>query len=261
MGVNRVSLGVQSFIQRELNQVGRRHTASIVMEDVAALRAEGIGNINVDLIAGLPHQTAESWNESLDCLAMLDVPHVSVYIFELDEDSRLGKEMSEGGSRYGAAQAPSDDLTVELYRRAGERLAAAGCVRYEISNFAKPGFESLHNLTYWRREPYVGFGLDAHSFDGRQRWANSADLSNYMAAIREGTQPQSEAVDDEEEHFFVGLRMARGIQPTEAERRRFRGPIERWRTEGLLLDDGVTLRLSNRGILLSNEVLQEFIDD
>ena len=135
------------------------------------LRDAGIRRFNIDLIAGLAGQTAESWRESLDWIERLDPGHVSVYMLEVDEDSRLGSEILHGGARYGAAAAPSEDLTVELYETAVERLAAMGLARYEISNFARPGQESLHNLKYWRLEPYAGFGADAHSFDGALRRA------------------------------------------------------------------------------------------
>ncbi|MCC7156631.1 MAG: coproporphyrinogen III oxidase family protein, partial [Bryobacterales bacterium] len=160
-GINRVSLGVQSFNTAELRRTGRRHTAETVASDVALLRAAGIGAISCDLIAGLPAQTVESWEESLDWIARLDIPHVSVYMLEVDEDSRLGREMLLGGVRYGAAETPDEDAIVACYTRAIERLARLGLERYEISNFARPGCESLHNLKYWRLEPYLGFGSDA----------------------------------------------------------------------------------------------------
>ncbi len=165
-GLNRVSLGVQSFVARELARTGRKHRAETVAADVATLRAAGIANHNIDLIAGLPGQTRESWNESLDWIERLAPAHVSVYMLEVDQDSRLGLEILNNGSRYGASDAPTDDLTVELYEAAVDRLQVMGIERYEISNFARPGFESAHNLKYWRLQPYVGFGADAHSFDG-----------------------------------------------------------------------------------------------
>src|ERR1700683_2160806 len=139
-GINRVSLGVQSFIQRELARTGRTHTAEIVASEIAILRESGLGNINVDLIAGLPHQTLESWNGSLDWIAKLEPPHVSVYMLEVDEDSRLGAEVLALGKRYGAGEIPSDDAIADFYEIAVERLASLGIPRYEISNFARAGF-------------------------------------------------------------------------------------------------------------------------
>ncbi|MDQ2710879.1 MAG: radical SAM family heme chaperone HemW [Acidobacteriota bacterium] len=255
-GVNRVSMGVQSFSPNELRLTGRRHTKRTVADDLALLRSEGLNNINLDLIAGLPEQTLSSWEGSLDAIEELQPPHVSVYVFESDEDSRLGKELTLGGVRYGAAQMPSDDLMAELYERAVERLARMGIHRYEISNFAKDGFESQHNMKYWLLEPYVGFGLDAHSYDGKVRWSNPDNLPDYLA----GRPAEPVASDFSEEHFFVGLRLMKGIEPTEAEGVRFAKPIQKWVGAGMLERDGSRLRLSPAGVLLSNEIFQEFID-
>src|SRR5215467_5546120 len=162
-GVSRVSLGVQSFVDQESASVGRLHKREIVLDDIVRLRSAGISNINVDLIAGLPHQNRESWERSLNELIETGVPHASVYMLEVDEDSRLGREMLAGGQRYHAHFVPDEDLTADLYEIACERLNAAGIRQYEISNFAREGFESKHNLKYWTRQPYLGFGVDAHS--------------------------------------------------------------------------------------------------
>lgn len=260
-GINRASLGVQSFVPNELARTGRKHTPEVVAAEVARLREQGITNINLDLIAGLAGQTRESWRASLDWIARLNPPHVSVYIFEVDEDSRLGKELLLGGVRYGALDVPTEALTVEMYETAVERLAQLGIARYEISNFARPGFESRHNLKYWQLEPYTGFGADAHSFDGRQRWQNVESAQDYVTRARTG-QPLRTAVEDahpEEERFFVGLRLMRGVEPTEAEWQRWAAPIARFTDAGLLERDGSRIKLTSRGVLLSNEVFQEFI--
>jgi len=168
-GVNRVSLGVQSFVDKECSSVGRLHTREITLADIARLRSAGIGNISIDLIAGLPHQTEGSWNFSLSETLATGVPHVSVYMLEVDDDSRLGTELLAGGSRYHAHFVPDDDLTADLYLAACERLEKGGVRQYEISNFARPvthgiGLrDSRHNLKYWTRQPYIGLGVDAHS--------------------------------------------------------------------------------------------------
>jgi oxygen-independent coproporphyrinogen III oxidase len=162
-GVNRVSLGVQSFVDQESRSVGRLHTRTTMLEEIERLRAAGIGNISVDLIAGLPHQTVESWDYSLDQLIATGVPHCSVYMLEVDEDSRLGRELIAGGTRYHAHFVPDEDATADLYLRAMERLNEAGIHQYEISNFARDNCESRHNVKYWTRQPYFGFGVDAHS--------------------------------------------------------------------------------------------------
>ena len=261
-GVNRVSLGVQSFEIAELRQTGRRHNAQIVENDVSLLRKAGIENINIDLIAGLPGQTLNSWQHSLDWIERLAPPHASVYIFEIDDDSRLGKEVLRGGDRYGARQVPDDNLTADLYEQAVARLAAMGLARYEISNFAQPGFESRHNLKYWQLEPYVGFGLDAHSFNGTHRWSNPDTLEQYFAHCENEfpALPSRVSTDPAEEHFFVGLRLMRGIEPTREEWSRFAQPIAKHIQTGLLHHDGARLRLSPRGVLLSNEVFEEFVN-
>jgi oxygen-independent coproporphyrinogen-3 oxidase len=260
-GINRVSLGVQSLVPKEIARTGRKHTAEIVAEEVRLLQSRGLANVNVDLIAGLAGQTRESWRESLDWVERLEAPHVSVYILEVDEDSRLGSELLLGGVRYGALDVPGEELIVELYETAVARLAALGIERYEISNFARPGFESRHNLKYWQLEPYVGFGADAHSYDGRWRWQNVESAGDYVARWRAGESPRADAmeVNADEERFFVGLRLMRGIEPAAAEWERWAGPIERFTSAGLLVRDGDRLKLTARGVLLSNEVFQEFL--
>lgn len=255
-GINRVSLGVQSFVEREIRRTGRKHTAQQVENDVRTLADAGIVNYNIDLIAGLSGQTASSWNDSLDWIERLAPPHVSVYMLEVDEDSRLGREMLLGGVRYGAGDIPSDDAIAGFYETAVERLASLGIPRYEISNFARPGLESRHNLKYWKLEPYAGFGADAHSFDGRMRRQNPESLEEYLSAA---PAPPPVESHPEEERFFVGLRLMEGVRPEPAEWRRFAGPIHRFVDAGLLETEGEVLRLTSRGVLLSNEVFQEFL--
>lgn len=254
-GIDRVSLGVQSFVPGELARTGRKHTAQVVAAEMDVLRVCGIRRINIDLIAGLPGQTASNWRESLDWIARLAPEHVSVYMLEVDDDSRLGREILAGGARYGAADRPGDDLTADLYEMAVERLAAVGLARYEISNFALPGSESRHNLKYWQLEPYIGFGADAHSFDGRLRWQNPESVNEYLRAPRAA----GVAANRIEERFFVGLRLAAGIRPEPREWRQFREPIQRFLAQGLLETEDGRLRLTSRGVLLSNEVFQEFL--
>jgi oxygen-independent coproporphyrinogen-3 oxidase len=255
-GINRVSLGVQSFVRQEIATTGRKHTAQTVFGDVELLREAGIVNYNVDLIAGLAGQTRASWRESLAAVARLAPPHVSIYMLEIDDDSRLGRESLLGGVRYGAAALPSEADTAAMYEFAVEYLEKLGIARYEISNFARPGFASLHNLKYWKLEPYIGFGADAHSFDGIRRWSNPESPAEYVAHAA-GTEPS--AANLTEEKFFVGLRLSEGIHPTPEEWRKFDAPIRRFVTEGLLETKHGVLRLSNRGVLLSNEVFQEFL--
>jgi len=269
-GVNRVSLGVQSFVNHEAASVGRLHKREIVLDDIARLRAVGITNINVDLIAGLPHQTRESWNHSLDELISSGVPHASIYMLEVDEDSRLGKELIAGGNKYHAHFVPDDDLTADLYELACERLNSARIQQYEISNFARAGFESKHNLKYWTRQPYLGFGVDAHSMlfgraEDEVRFSNPDALEEYVC----GAPKQKLSITRRaalEETFFLGLRLNRGIDLSEVQLRfgaeslqAFSPKISELRVGGLIHQNGKTIYLSPRGRLLSNEVFERFV--
>jgi len=273
LGINRVSFGVQSFVDQEAARVGRRHKLETVLDDISRLRAAGISNINIDLIAGLPGQTATTWDFSLEQTIVTEVPHVSVYMLEVDEDSRLGRELIAGGTRYHAHFVPDEDLTADLYIRACEQLERTGVAQYEISNFARPGQESRHNLKYWTREPYLGFGVDAHSMLPMNsnasracvRFSTPDSLQTYLS----GDGPTRTFVDEEgamEETFFLGLRLTRGLDLNAVSSSfgakaiaRFQPAIAEMVEAGLLLRDGRVLRLTARGRLLSNEVFQRFI--
>ncbi len=270
-GVNRVSLGVQSFVDKEAASVARLHTREKTLSDIDRLRKAGISNINVDLIAGLPHQTRESWEHSLQQAIATGVPHVSVYMLEVDEDSRLGRELIAGGTKYHAHFVPDDDLTAEFYETACERLNAAGVEQYEISNFARAGFESKHNLKYWTRQPYLGFGVDAHSMlpsasDEAEsvRLATTDDYDRFFVAADFKASPVS-AEQALEESFFLGLRLNRGIDLERVREEfgeavdKFGATIDELVEDGLLIRSGENLRLTDRGRLLSNEVFGRFI--
>jgi len=271
-GVNRVSLGVQSFVDGEAASVGRLHKRSTVLDDIGCLRGGGIENINVDLIAGLPHQTPSSWKESLASAIDSGVPHVSVYMLEVDEDSRLGRELIAGGTRYHAHFVPDDEATADFYVEACETLKKAGVPQYEISNFARAGFESRHNLKYWTRQPYLGFGVDAHSmlFSASEeseavRFATTDSLEKYVAGSPAQKTPVSLA-DALEECFFLGLRLNRGVDlrnvadefGCEAVAQVF-PTIKHLESGGLIDASGNVVRLTPRGRLLSNEVFQAFL--
>jgi len=279
-GVNRISLGVQSFADEEARAVGRLHTRDAALRDVEVLRRAGIADINLDLIAGLPHQSAQSWQQSLDDAISTGVPHVSVYMLEVDEDSRLGTELLAGGARYHAHHVPDDDLIAELYEIACERLSAAGLAQYEISNFASRGHESRHNLKYWTRQPYFGFGVDAHSMlpPGPEptragidaiRFGMGDTLEAFLSAGNAARIAASSTVSIEgalEEELFLGLRLNRGVDLA-ALRRRYSSAllagthqkIAKLCSHGLLQHAGIQLQLTPRGRLLSNEVFAEFL--
>lgn len=271
-GVNRVSLGVQSFVDEEAASVGRLHKRATTLDDIARLRAAGITNINIDLIAGLPHQTAESWKKSLQETIATGAPHVSVYMLEVDEDSRLGRELIAGGTRYHAHFVPDEEAIVEFYLAACEALGAAGVAQYEISNFARAGFESRHNLKYWTRQPYLGFGVDAHSMLASLspeleavRFSTSDALEKYVAdaPLQRTTISRTTAM---EETFFLGLRLNRGVDLREVgdlfgsnTLEALRANMEDLVEQGLLQRSADRIFLTSRGRLLSNEVFQSFL--
>jgi oxygen-independent coproporphyrinogen-3 oxidase len=279
-GVNRISLGVQSFIDREANQSGRLHSRAIVLDDLKRLRATGITNLNIDLIAGLAGQTFASWQESVGVLTDTGVPHASIYMLEVDDDSRLGRELMAGGIRYHAALVPTDDTMAHMYETAIESLSAAGLPQYEISNFARSGFESRHNLRYWQRRPYLGLGLDASSMlratprssEIREagyilRSTTTDDLKSYLDASQ---QPETAWLSPERQHeeaWFLALRLNAGVSVS-ALRREFGNQmvahaldtVEKLAKRNLLIFDGGTVRLTDQGRLLSNDVFQEFLE-
>lgn len=266
-GINRVSFGAQSFSDRELAAAGRMHRRADIYRAAAILREVGIQNISFDLIAGLAFQTAESWKESLEELGKLMPEHVSVYLLEVDEGSRLGKELLSGGARYSAGAVPSDDLMADFYETACAFLGEAGYHHYEISNWARPGFESKHNLKYWRRQAYLGFGAGAHSFSGAERWANAHDAAQYVAAIQAGRLPaeQVERVTREsalEEELFLGLRQLDGIDVGRIEREygvSLESRFEPLQSAGLVERDGEIVRLAPARLSISNEVFVELM--
>jgi oxygen-independent coproporphyrinogen III oxidase len=271
-GVNRVSLGVQSFIDSEAAAVGRLHKRATTLDDIARLRAVGITNVNIDMIAGLPHQAAESWKKSLQDAIATNAPHVSVYMLEVDEDSRLGRELIAGGTRYHAHFVPDEEAVADFYVEACEVLDGAGVAQYEISNFSRAEFESRHNLKYWTRQPYFGFGVDAHSMLPSLspeleavRFATSDALEKFVS----GAQLQKTAVSPTtalEEAFFLGLRLNCGVDLRGLAGRfgsntleASRANIEDLIAEGLLQRSGDRIFLTARGRLLSNEVFQSFL--
>ena len=271
-GVNRVSLGVQSFVDQEAASVGRLHNRKVFLDDIDRLRAAAITNINIDLIAGLPHQTVDSWAFSVEQTIASQAPHASVYMLEVDEDSRLGRELIAGGTRYHAHFVPDEDATADLYGMACERLEAGGVRQYEISNFARQGHESRHNLKYWTRQSYLGFGVDAHSMlPGLERGVESVrfstpdSLEGYIA--RGPLNPiRVSSVAALEETFFLGLRLTCGVDVYqvaakfgEATIAGFSEPIADFVRAGLMERQGDVIRLTPRGRLLSNEVFERFL--
>jgi oxygen-independent coproporphyrinogen-3 oxidase len=212
-----------------------------------------------------------SWAESVEAVCGLGIEHASIYMLEVDEDSRLGRELIGGGARYGAGLVPTDDTVAAMYEAGCERLEKAGLRQYEISNFAHPGAESRHNLRYWRREPYLGVGLDAHSMlrdcdGGVVRFGNTDDLAGYLGGAAEGEVDEIDRAAELEEAWFLGLRLLEGVSPAALRREfgedaiaAFDDVIDDLVADGLLLCKGERVALTMRGRMLSNEVFARFL--
>jgi len=255
LGVNRISIGVQSFHDDELRPLGRVHGRAQALEAVRIAAASGI-RTSLDLILGLPRQTAASFEETLEIAINSGAGHVSLYMLDLEEGTALARQVEDE-----RVTLPDDDLVANLYTMAIERFAEAGFAQYEISNFARPGEECRHNLRYWRREQYLGFGIGAHSFIGDRRFANTRDIQRYIAGQRE---PEfAEVLGEGEvrrETIFLRLRQAEGIDYEDVVRLCGEEGIA-WMDRGL--SDGWLRRVGNRvaftasGFLLSNEYMSQ----
>lgn len=207
LGVNRISVGVQSFHDAELTGIGRVHDSARAVEALRIVLASG-ARASLDLILGLPQQTAESYRASLDTAVSLGVGHLSLYMLDLEERTPLQVQAARG-----RVTLPDDDFVADLYLETVERLAAAGLRQYEISNFARAGEESRHNLRYWRRDEYLGLGLAAHSFLGRRRFANTRDIRRYIDLAPHARDFEETLGEDEirRETIFLQLRQASGM--------------------------------------------------
>jgi oxygen-independent coproporphyrinogen-3 oxidase len=265
-GVNRLSYGVQSFRDEELQRLSRLHSASRAAEAFAMARAAGFDNVSLDLMMWLPQQTIAQWLESVDALIALGPDHASLYILELYPNAPLREAMAR--SKWSLA--PDDDAA-DMYLEAMARLDAAGYEQYEISNVARRGRESRHNLKYWADGEWLGFGCGAHSTRRGVRWKNLSSTTEYIATVASGGQPGVEKRELSrreafEEALFTGLRLARGIDVHTVKTRYdadvwgiYGAALERFREAGLLLYDGRLLRLSRAGMLLANEIMSQFV--
>jgi oxygen-independent coproporphyrinogen-3 oxidase len=266
LGVDRLSLGVQSSHDDELRLLGRIHTWREASEAVEAARSAGFENLNLDFIFGLPGQTLRRWQDTLKAALELAPEHLSLYALSLEEGTPLWEQIERG-----SLPAPDDDLAAEMYEHAEERLAAAGYCHYEISNWAKEGYLCRHNLTYWRNEPWLGLGAGAHSWLDGQRWANLPHPEAYIATLGRGETPVAwrEKIDPATEigeTMMLWLRLTEGAAAVRF-RERFGVEMEavfgqelaELREAGLLEWDGNTARLTPRGRLLGNQVFLRFI--
>jgi oxygen-independent coproporphyrinogen-3 oxidase len=263
LGVNRASFGVQTFDDTELKRLARGHNADDARNTFRLLREAGFDNISFDLIAGLPRQTLADWEQNLDEALLLEPEHLSLYLLEIHEGTPLAEQI-----RSERRPMPDENLAAEMYELMLDKVAAGGYEQYEISNFARPGFESRHNSKYWRLEPVYGYGVSAHSFDGFQRYANERDTAKYVQRIEEfGTaEAMRERTSAASEFVFLGLRLNKGIDLAEYKDRFSVDLQEKYSVElselsdaGLIAIDGTDFRLTRRGMLFSNEVFRIFI--
>jgi oxygen-independent coproporphyrinogen-3 oxidase len=265
-GVNRVSFGVQSFHDAELQRLGRIHDAARARLAVTGARAAGFDNVSLDLMMWLPGQRVATWQENVAQLIALGPEHASLYILELYPNAPLKEEMARGGW----SQAP-DDEAAEMYESAMDALEAAGYRQYEISNVARPGRESRHNLKYWHDGAWLGFGCGAHGTSGGERRRNVSGTGEYIARVRAGESPVVErrpmSVEEQlQEALITGLRLTEGVDVEELGARygtpvraRYGASLEPCEAAGLVVWDGPRLRLTRRGMLLANEVLSVFV--
>ena len=268
LGVNRLSLGVQSLDDGVLSEMGRHHSAADARRAVEDARRAGFANLNLDLILGWPGETRERWTRQIDGFLALEPDHVSLYVLEVE-----GKTALAHRHRRGLLMLPDDDLVADLYQETVDRLAAGGLQRYEISNFARPGFESRHNGKYWDDAPFVGFGMAAHGYREGRRWWNHDRFAMYCRSVEEAGgrgaiagERRLTARERAAEALFTGLRRREGVDLAAYRRRYDLDPLAAWRegldaaqAAGLVGVEAGRLRLTDRGMLLSNEVFQAFV--
>ncbi len=264
-GVNRVSLGAQSFIDPELKKLGRLHNASDTAKSIEIIRGWGIRNIGLDLIYAIPGQDVESWEASLAAAIELSPEHISVYCLSVEDNTQLHRDVASG-----KIKTVPENLQAQMYDLAVEFLEKSGYCRYEISNFARPGFECRHNANYWRAGDFIGLGAGAYSSVGRKRRVNIHRVKDYTGSVLSGRDPEAsiETVSSEEarkEFIMLALRTREGLSLDEyASRfgRRFMeeygAVLERLGEGGFMTVEGGSARLAGRGIFASNEVISEF---
>lgn len=262
-GINRLSIGVQSFSDPELKRLGRAHTAADAHEAVRLAHVAGLSDISIDLIYGIPGQTIESWTETIEAALEIGVTHISSYELTPEEGTLLKEGILSGQIRL-----PDEEMTIAMYETAIEKCAVAGFDHYEISNFALPGHSCRHNLNYWNRGAYIGTGAGAHSFIDGRRSRNICNIERYLDLIASGFSPVEEEtrIDPAEasrEVIFLGLRKTEGIALDEL------SPLAVDATSAFrrICDDGLVeivgdrLRLTHKGRLVSNTVFVRLFQD
>lgn len=262
LGINRISIGIESLNENELSAMGRDHSRQEALSGVKMAQESGFENLALDLMYGLPEQTAESWGQTLDELLGLSPKHLSAYALTIAQNSPLLIRYPKDSKAY-----PNEEGFEQMYKLLVEKAREKGLVQYEISNFALPGYESRHNLVYWRNEEYLAFGVSAHRYYRGSRSSNFRALKRYMREY--ANDESSELIDKSlmrQEAIFLGLRLLKGINL--AEHKRTYGQdlleekgrkIEELREVGLLELESGFLKLSQKGILVSNSVMAELI--
>jgi oxygen-independent coproporphyrinogen III oxidase len=266
LGINRLSFGVQSFADDELQMIGRIHNAQAARDAIHLARQAGFDNVSLDLIAGLPEQLAETWQRNLQEAFALAPEHLSVYLLELYQDAPLLHRIKRGELR-----AIDEDLTVAMYYALVDEAEKHGYAHYELSNWARPGRESRHNLKYWTGAPYWAFGVSAAGYDGQTRWSNTRNIHEYLAKLEGGESPIAETIvlDDEDrqsENLFLRLRLQDGVNLREHQQRfgvnareRYRKDLARLDEAGLIEWQDDVMRISRKGKVLANEVFAVFV--
>ncbi len=266
LGVDRISLGIQSVHDNELAAMGRRHTADEAFRTYEAVRTAGLDNVSVDLVAGYPGQTLESFMESLRTVLNLSPEHISVYLLEVKEGTQL-----EQAIRGQLLPAPDDDLQADMYEALCETLTSSGYEHYEISNFGKPHRQARHNLKYWQDSIYLGFGAGAHGMTGRARYANHSDFESYVTCLLERALPHDtlhnlSPFDRFRDALIMRLRLSRGANlKTMGDRyhidavRFAEHTLTRLLDSDLLAYKGRALKLTRRGMLLSNIIFSRWV--
>ncbi len=260
-GINRVSVGVQSFNDRELRAIGRIHSSRTAYDTVNTLYKSGFNNISIDLMESLPYQTAETFKETLKTAITLPLSHISVYSLIIEEGTPIKEKYD-----CGVYALPDDDNDREMYRYTGEFLAEYGFCRYEISNYAKDGFESRHNLKYWNCDEYIGVGLGAHSYVDGVRSHNTSELDVYLNGITCVNRDILTETDKQGEFMMLGLRKTEGISREKFRKRFGKYPeavwgdtITKFTSMGLMENDGAFCRLTRRGLDVANPIMCEFL--
>ena len=262
LGVNRVSMGAQTFNDERLRFLHRRHTARQVPEAVKILRNAGIRNISIDLMYGFPSETLDDWQRDIDSALALNVEHISAYCLMIEEGTPLWRlKMKDEKLKM-----PDEELERLMYEVLIDKLTAAGYEHYEISNFAKPGYRSHHNSSYWQDVPYIGLGAAAHSYDLKYRSYNVADIQQYIEAIEHGELPSEQEVIDEDTHYndriTVALRTSDGLDLTTLSNRHRHycmREAQRFLDDGLLQLSDNRLSLTRKGLFVSDYVMSSLI--